>query len=77
MALGVLIGLRQCSEDVAFEDIAQAVHRTGVGLGTLARALVALATGTDEPFPHREEALSIWGDLISNSDAHGRQREAG
>lgn len=65
VAVGVLVGLRHCTEAEAFEEIAHAVHATGVGLGGIAHALVALASGTDEPIPHRAEALSIWGDLVA------------
>lgn len=43
MAIGVLIGLRHCSERQAFADIAAAVHQTGIGLGVVSNALVALA----------------------------------
>ena len=64
VAVGILIGLRQCTDVEAFEEIAHAVHATGIGLGSLARALVALASGGGEPFPHREEAVDIWGDLV-------------
>lgn len=65
VAIGVLVGVRGCTEADAFEEIAQAVHATGVGLGRLAHALVLLASGTGEPFPHRAEATSLWGHLMA------------
>ncbi|WP_349816915.1 ANTAR domain-containing protein [Mycobacterium antarcticum] len=65
VAVGVLVGLRQCTEGEAFAEIAHSVHATGIGLGSLARALVALASGTAEPFPHHAAAQELWGDLVA------------
>lgn len=42
LGLGILMGLRGCSEQEAFDDLVAAVHDTGVGPGALARALVDL-----------------------------------
>jgi hypothetical protein len=64
MAIGVLIGWRGCSERDASDEIARAVRTTGVGIGTLARALVELATGAGESAPHRAEVLRLWGDVM-------------
>jgi hypothetical protein len=63
-AVGVLIGWRGCSEREAFDEIARAVRNTGVGIGSLARALVELATGAEESAPHRAEVLRLWGDVM-------------
>lgn len=63
MAIGVLIGLRHCSEREAFNEIAAVVAQTGVGLGSICRALVALASGTTS-FEHRSEVVGHWGELI-------------
>jgi hypothetical protein len=68
VAIGVLVGLRGRSEREAFNEIAYAVHETGVGLGSLSRALVALASGTTDPFDHRTEAVVLWGDLVAGRD---------
>jgi hypothetical protein len=65
VAIGVLVGLRGCIPDEAFDDLADAVHDTGIGLGTLASALVKLASGTTEPFPHRNVVARRWGTLVS------------
>lgn len=65
VAVGVLVALRRCSEREAFNEIADAVRETGVGLGSLSRALVALASGTTDPFDHRTEAVDLWGDLVA------------
>lgn len=74
MAIGVLVALRRCTEAEAFEEIVRAVHATGVGLGSIAQALVALASGAGEPFPYRQEATDAWGDLLAAAtvtDHHG------
>ena len=63
-AVGVLIGWRGCSEREAFDEIARAVRNTGVGIGSLSRALVELATGAEESAPHRAEVLRLWGDVM-------------
>ena len=63
-AVGVLIGWRGCSEREAFDEIARGVRNTGVGIGSLARALVELATGGEESVPHRAEVLRLWGDVM-------------
>ena len=65
IAIGVLVGVRGCSPDEAFDDLADAVHDTGVGLGTLASALVRLASRATGPFPHREVVAGRWGTLVS------------
>jgi hypothetical protein len=65
VAIGVLVGLRACAPDEAFEDLASAVHDTGIGLGALASALVELASGTPEPFPHRDVVTGRWATLVS------------
>jgi hypothetical protein len=64
VAIGVLIGWRGCSEWEAFNELARAVSDTGVGIGSLARALVELATGAEESAPHRAEVLNLWGDVM-------------
>jgi ANTAR domain len=56
VAVGVLIGLRGCSQRGAFDELVDAVHTSGVGLGAAAQALVALASGTTAPPRHRQEA---------------------
>lgn len=65
MAIGVLIGLRGCSEREAFDEIVRAVHETGVGPGSIAHALVELATGAAESSPHHAKARRLWGDLVA------------
>jgi hypothetical protein len=64
MAIGVLIALRRCTERQAFAEIAAAVGRTGVGLHSISRALVALASGTTTTSDHSSAATDLWGDLV-------------
>jgi hypothetical protein len=46
VAVGILVGLRGCSEREAFEELGRVVHQTGIGIGSLASGLVALARGS-------------------------------
>lgn len=62
IAIGILIGLRGCSRREAFDELVRVVHQTGVGVGTLAAGLVALASGTASS--QHAEAFTIWGDLV-------------
>lgn len=70
VAVGILVGLRGCSEREAFEELARVVHESGVGLGSTATALVALATGSSSP--EHAEAFNAWGALLGR-----RYRDAG
>lgn len=69
VAIGVLVGWRGCSTREAFEELASAVRETGVGIGSIARALVELACGTDQSAPHRDVALRLWGDVVPRRSA--------
>ncbi len=63
LAIGILIGLRQCNERQAFREIATVVSETGLSLGTICRGLVRLASGTTDAFDHREDVIRVWGEL--------------
>lgn len=63
LALGILIGLRGCSADEAFAELVEVVGRTGVGVGSIATGLVALASG-EAPADH-PAAYEVWGDLVA------------
>ena len=69
VAIGVLVGWRGCSPREAFEELAGAVHETGIGIGSIARALVDLAGGNDQSAPHRAVALRLWGDVMPRRSA--------
>ena len=63
VAIGVLVGRRGCSEREAFDEIVCGVREAGVGLRSMARALVTLASDSDESGPHQAEALRRWGGV--------------
>jgi ANTAR domain len=65
IAVGVLVGLRGYSEREAFDELVQAVHSTGIGVGSLAAALIALVGGRSEKTPHQTEALDFWGETVT------------
>jgi hypothetical protein len=64
MAVGVLVGLRGCSDREAFDELVRVVHRSGTGLGTVASGLVALAAGS--PRADHGTAYDVWGQLLSD-----------
>ena len=63
-AIGILVGLRGCSPEDAFAELARAPDR--IGIGSIATGLVALASGSSSP--DHAEAFNAWGELIR----HGR-----
>ena len=62
VATGILVGLRCYSPGEAFEELVSVMNRTGVGIGSLAAGLVALAGG--ESSAGHDEAFTAWGELI-------------
>jgi hypothetical protein len=64
LAIGILMGLRGCSEREAFDDLVRAVHETGIGPAGLAAALVELVGDGSRSVPHQSEALHMWGHLV-------------
>ena len=62
VAIGILVGLRGCSEREAFDELVRVVNQTGVGIGRLAAGLVALASGSATA--EHADAFAVWGDLI-------------
>jgi ANTAR domain len=69
-AEGVLIGLRRCDTDAAFQELVDAAQTRGVPVFTIASALVDLAAGgersTDLPADARVAAIQQWGPLLNN-----------
>jgi ANTAR domain len=62
VAVGILVGLRGCSQREAFEELVRVVNQTGVGLGSVAVGLAALASGASSAgYP---EAFAAWGNLV-------------
>lgn len=62
IAVGILIGLRGCSDGEAFDELVGVVNRTGVGIFSVAASLVAVAAGSSTP--NDSEAFNAWGELI-------------
>jgi hypothetical protein len=62
VAIGVLIGLRGCSQREAFDELVRVVNSSGVGIGSAAARLVALASGSSSA--GHADAFTAWGDLI-------------
>ena len=62
VAVGILVGLRGCSQREAFEEIVRVVNQSSVGIGTIAGGLVALASGSSSA--GHAEAFTAWGELI-------------
>ena len=62
IAIGILVGLRGCTERQAFDELVAVVKETGLGIGRVAGGLVALAGGS--PTAEHAEAYTAWGELI-------------
>jgi hypothetical protein len=65
LATGILVGLRGCSEREAFAELVAVVQRTGIGIGSIARALVAIAGSPADSVPFEAEAFDAWADLLA------------
>jgi ANTAR domain len=62
VAIGILVGLRGCTTDEAFDELVRVVHQTGIGIGRLAAGLVAVASGSSSA--EHAEAFTVWGELL-------------
>ena len=62
VAIGILVGLRGCSDSEAFDELVRVVHQTGIGIGRLAADLVSMASGSTSP--EHADALTAWGELL-------------
>lgn len=72
VAIGVLVGLRRCSERQAFNEIAAAVRETGVGVGTICRTLVTLASDETACFdPGSDVVVARWGEFVTSRGTCG------
>lgn len=77
-AEGVLIGLRRCSSQDAFDEVVQAAQRHQVPVFAIASALVDLASGHGESSDDsaaRAAAEHEWAELVTRS-AINRDRES-
>jgi hypothetical protein len=68
LAQGILIGLRRCTTEGAFDELVTVAHKHSVSVSALASALVTLGTGTVDERESDRDALAVahlaWGDLI-------------
>ncbi|MGZ6982788.1 MAG: ANTAR domain-containing protein [Ilumatobacteraceae bacterium] len=64
VAVGILVGLRGCSQREAFEELVRVVNLSGVGIGSIASGLVALASGSSSAA--HSEAFTAWGELVGD-----------
>ena len=65
VATGILIGLRGYSEREAFDELVRATHRTGAGISTVVRSLIAIAGGHRDAGPVYDAALDLWGHALT------------
>jgi hypothetical protein len=65
IAIGILVGLRGCTERQAFDELVAVVKQTGLGLGRVATGLVAVAGGSSSA--DHAEAFTVWGELIRDA----------
>jgi hypothetical protein len=65
VAVGIIVGLRGCSEHDAFDQIADVVRRSEVPLSKTADALVALAAADcEQTTPAAAEATRLWSEML-------------
>ncbi|MGZ7022414.1 MAG: ANTAR domain-containing protein [Ilumatobacteraceae bacterium] len=64
VAVGILVGLRGCSQREAFEELVRVVNLSGVGIGSIASGLVALASGSSSAA--HSAAFTAWGELVGD-----------
>ena len=79
-AEGVLVALRRCGIESAFDELVNVAQRTSIPVFALASALVALAAGDEsariDPAA-RSAAQCEWGELLKGcGDASGHRRSA-
>ncbi len=70
VATGILIGLRGYSERDAFDELVAATHRTGAGIASIARSLIAIARGRSDSTPVHDAALRLWGDAFTGRSVY-------
>ena len=65
IATGILVGLRGCTPGEAFDELVSVMNETGVGIGSLAAGLIALAGGGSSA--GHAEAFTAWGELVGRA----------
>jgi ANTAR domain len=62
MAIGVLMGIRRCSQQEALEALVGATRTSGVGLGGVSRTLLDVISG--DSALRADEAIAHWNSLL-------------
>ena len=75
MASGILVALRRCGPDAAYRELLGAAKRQGVGVMTLASAVVDLTCGHNQSLfesagPAHSAAVREWGGLFNEDDRY-------
>jgi hypothetical protein len=65
VATGILVALRGCTDNEAFDELVRVVNQTGIGIGRLAAGLVAVASGTSTA--EHADAFAVWGELLQRA----------
>jgi hypothetical protein len=63
LAIGVLMGIRRCSEQEALDALVGATRASGVGLGGVSRTLLTVISGDVEPTA-ADEAVAQWNAVL-------------
>jgi len=63
LAIGILIGLRRCSQNEALETLVDATRASGRGLGGVSRALLDVISGDTESTA-ADEAVAHWRAVL-------------
>ncbi|MEW5810088.1 MAG: ANTAR domain-containing protein [Actinomycetota bacterium] len=64
IAVGILIGVRGYSRREAFDELVRVVRETGIGLGSAAAGLIAVATGSSTA--EHAEAFAAWDGVVGS-----------
>jgi hypothetical protein len=63
LAIGVLIGIRRCSQNEALEALVDAMRVSGRGLGGVSRALLGVVSGDAESIA-ADQAVAHWRAVL-------------
>ncbi|MEE3062647.1 MAG: ANTAR domain-containing protein [Actinomycetota bacterium] len=62
MAIGVLMGIRRCSQKEALDTLVRATRASGVGIGGVSRTLLDVVS--EGPEPSTDDAIAHWNALL-------------
>jgi ANTAR domain len=70
LAIGVLMGIRRCSEQAALQALVAATRASGVGLGGVSRTLLTVISAGVESTAV-DEAVAHWHAVLGLPTHHG------